>query len=1820
MMEDPNSSSSSTKFVLVGILSLVHFVSVATSFEVSFPLAGRKSSGTRTRLNLQQGTRISQLHPDKFSRRWPRVSTEDDHHSSLPFFPRTFRTRLGLSSELPEPDAEKSADAAYNDLYEFLTKRTGEGAAAETERKRKRDRIKDFMATSSSSSSEGKNLVQPIRVEDGQVDTELVSQQEEEQQARVKVRFDTLFTGMPTLEEIISRGPTEEETEQPTFTSTKKRTGDDDFSWFEPERLRIEGEYEQLRQETKAQIQEQRIAEAAERAKYESEMGQEENAIPNNAESIADAIVTQEMNRMINSVRIERAKQRLQAYESERSFDSQQDDAASDDIVDKIFKDTAEELERSEKLQSSVDSYREYERMRKEEAALQEAQEENVPSDGADLDDWTLDRLEEMLEKSESLEDGDASIIDTLEESIDELRRQMARQPKKGSIQPETMKEQQMYQAIASRLTEQQKNIGSETSKDDFDEIMSGESNESTGTGNRMDEVQMTKQLDSWRQYIEKEDELRQDMGLGSDYDLPFGHLGTKADRIKGNAEDESVADNEGSLWDGSEGEGKAKSRREMRRDVNIQAIQAMENLIGKSDSRRSAFLQKQLESIKIELEESDYYDIDEEEELPASMEPVDLSGVFNKDSDGDTKKESSLSREEMDGVNQILSFSGTGAQYSRESAPKPEPPNTPFFQEEKPAPPNTPFFQDDNYDDEDDYESTEKAVPVPNTPFFQDRGGVSEEEEEVDVDNKLGSVDEQKLQRMFRQNNVRSIAEQDAIRQNWEAYQAYEKSIRDKAGLSKGLENEDPSSLTDNVQLQYNVDDVMTGDGDIDAEKVLSTIGPRPTKRSKSPESAAVTPPSTPSEKGSSRPSATSSEAADAIYRSVSASGGIGREDKAVRDKDRAEYEAYLQREEQMKMDLEDLEDDIDEVAAEVGELVDIDVEDADYADEVLPSRPVWKRKKKKEELKFTKEVSEPDNTDKTVQSSSPMGAQGDDLVPDWLKKERQAAGRSEGGGGGIGGAFLGGNIGDVADNDQKERQIEEYKRNRAEEQGRMGIDITDAIGRRGSDDSRDYTFDKRSKRTGWGAASFEAQKANLLGYIELDPSELNNLMAYKDSEDATGASQYLPRINKPFKEFGAIFRLEGVLVDITGLQQRAWNRVASQFDLKEPLLEDVKRAAVLKPEEAIRELFFTVMGDFVMVRKIVDAYRLSLRTEFDAWAIEEGLSVKTASEPQARSRGSLALGFENEVEEEEVVDNEVQPLAMPLEEGSRLRYLQEAWTKTANQFSFPVPANEQIAESSLVSPDIAVSSIFDWSQDQKQINKIVAAYSILQAGGVIPIEEENPEPQAFPKDRPLTPEEVTDEMILELQFMAWEEVAEENNFDELDPEEVLAAASINNPEVIILDGFQWTDDPDEATKLASSYREYFSQFINQYIHKRPYTRKAASNNVVVNEAPQTYAAPTMPTEEEILSSQVEAWKETAAEFYFDNPSIEQIRSVADLSPEEAVSELLYLNYDIANCDTDEVEEFESALPEMIETYTTALGKFAQIYMKKYERSTQPKPTSVPDSSEEMKTLSQDDIYCASFDAWTHVAWKNGFTLPVQDEVEFSFTVGPKEAVTGAFGWTESDEEADNIVQQYLDQIKIKRDEWIQQGYVMTEESDSNNVEEESIPLVSTRPGVFDWVNSLKAVEMGCGVVTHLEKDQMQILLQYAGLSDLFPDGTQVSHSNGYLRDNQQLLGVSLRIERRPDHCVIFDTSPLANVGAHEYDMRSVAIIGPFPRYELLSADTTAASIEELNAASIRRLFGERINDQPMLDTENSNPLQPITKVQTKTQFAGDE
>jgi beta-phosphoglucomutase-like phosphatase (HAD superfamily) len=203
--------------------------------------------------------------------------------------------------------------------------------------------------------------------------------------------------------------------------------------------------------------------------------------------------------------------------------------------------------------------------------------------------------------------------------------------------------------------------------------------------------------------------------------------------------------------------------------------------------------------------------------------------------------------------------------------------------------------------------------------------------------------------------------------------------------------------------------------------------------------------------------------------------------------------------------------------------------------------------------------------------------------------------------------------------------------------------------------------------------------------------------------------------------------------------------------------------------------------------------------------------------------------------------------------------------------------------------------------------------------------------------------------------------------------------------------------------------------------------------------------------------------------------------------------------------------------------------------------------------TSHQKQAPSADEIFQAAFDAWTVVARKAGFALPDYEQVQFAMSVGPEEAILVGFEWTNDPIEAATISQSYKDALQTYRSKW-QTGGSSTFSSEAASppkLKENEAPLCTVIPGAAKWVKSFLDNEMQCGMMSYLERDQVDVLLEYAGLSSLFGPDKRVTSTSGYNRERQQMLGVALRIERRPDHCVVFDASPYAAAEAHDVGMK---------------------------------------------------------------------
>lgn len=224
----------------------------------------------------------------------------------------------------------------------------------------------------------------------------------------------------------------------------------------------------------------------------------------------------------------------------------------------------------------------------------------------------------------------------------------------------------------------------------------------------------------------------------------------------------------------------------------------------------------------------------------------------------------------------------------------------------------------------------------------------------------------------------------------------------------------------------------------------------------------------------------------------------------------------------------------------------------------------------------------------------------------------------------------------------------------------------------------------------------SFEARKELLLGYTELTVEDINNVVDFKVDESSTGYNRYLSKVQRPMSEYGAIFRLEGVLVDMVGIHAKAWKVVATKYGYTIQSSDEVKQASLYKAEDAVREVFHWT-DDVLELKDIVETHQVAFKESFNAW-LESGSSAVVASDEERDETGSSSTVLK----------------AMPSNaEMNSMYYL--AWSKLANNLDRAAPSTDQVNQGIKGGDwEVAVKDIFGWSEDSNEVYDIVVAYDV--------------------------------------------------------------------------------------------------------------------------------------------------------------------------------------------------------------------------------------------------------------------------------------------------------------------------------------------------------------------------------------------------------------------------------------------------------------------------------------------------------------------------
>jgi len=252
-------------------------------------------------------------------------------------------------------------------------------------------------------------------------------------------------------------------------------------------------------------------------------------------------------------------------------------------------------------------------------------------------------------------------------------------------------------------------------------------------------------------------------------------------------------------------------------------------------------------------------------------------------------------------------------------------------------------------------------------------------------------------------------------------------------------------------------------------------------------------------------------------------------------------------------------------------------------------------------------------------------------------------------------------------------------------------------------------------------------------------------------------------------------------------------------------------------------------------------------------------------------------------------------------------------------------------------------------------------------------------------------------------------------------------------------------------------------------------------------------------------------------------------------------------------------------------------------------------------------------DISNMQMEIWTKVADKFGYRAPFTEDVARAQMVPSDEAVRRIFYWTQDMLESREIAFEYYDlQQQVFNDVMeklaLQQNANNNDDhrnqnglNGSNDPVDENFVVVE---GAHEWLTRLEEAEVPCCVVTsQFDDEKLDAILNITALAKHFPKERRVSGSNGYDGDEQEFLGAALRIQRRPDHCAVFEATPEAARAAHEVEMRSISLMTLYPMYELRTADMVVETFEDLSVVDVRRLFWD-VSYEPEVQLERVGTL----------------
>eukprot|EP01024_Parvocaulis_polyphysoides_P022682 TRINITY_DN21032_c0_g2_i2.p1 TRINITY_DN21032_c0_g2~~TRINITY_DN21032_c0_g2_i2.p1 ORF type:complete len:322 (-),score=14.21 TRINITY_DN21032_c0_g2_i2:288-1196(-) len=198
---------------------------------------------------------------------------------------------------------------------------------------------------------------------------------------------------------------------------------------------------------------------------------------------------------------------------------------------------------------------------------------------------------------------------------------------------------------------------------------------------------------------------------------------------------------------------------------------------------------------------------------------------------------------------------------------------------------------------------------------------------------------------------------------------------------------------------------------------------------------------------------------------------------------------------------------------------------------------------------------------------------------------------------------------------------------------------------------------------------------------------------------------------------------------------------------------------------------------------------------------------------------------------------------------------------------------------------------------------------------------------------------------------------------------------------------------------------------------------------------------------------------------------------------------------------------------------------------------------------------------------SWKELARENQLEFPSVERPQI-YTLPPQRVVTDILQWANDWSEAQRLSHRIAQLYHQNFNKQLRQA----------------------NAGVLDWLIKLSNSNVPCSAISCMDRKSLVSVLQNMGIAVFFQ--VFVTAEDGMDTLSERLLSACIKMNRPPNHCVLYEASPKGITAGHNCSMKVVAVLGDYKAYQLKGADLTCSSMNELTVYNIRRLFANRGNE----------------------------